>query len=226
MRISDRFRLSIASAVLLTFTVSGIASACVLTSKTINTEAGSCAAGGGTNCDSAATYGANGFTGSLTFSDAGANTIWDFICTKLPNSSTFTTFGGTYHLSLFNGATLLGSGTYTVTGGQTCGGLSNYAKPAAGVAITVPSSRVVQYTLSIEGVTSGSNAQAAFAGFASLRNEAFGSQYDVARSWVVPPPTNFIIPEAPFAILLPLSAGLLAAAFVMKRSGKATAIAA
>jgi hypothetical protein len=216
MKLSKRIRLAVASAAVLTFAVSGVASAWVLTAKTIDTEAGSCTAAGGPNCNSAAKYGPNGFSGTLTFSEPQTNTILDYICVRV-GSGAFTTFGGTYHLSIYDGATLLGSATYVVTAGQACTGTTKYAETGAGASITVPASKVVQYTVSIEGITAGASAQAAFAGFSSLRNDAFGARWDVARSYVVPPPTNFIIPEAPFAVLLPLSAGLLAAAYVMMR---------
>ena len=224
MRIPRQITLALASAAMLTIAISGIASACSLVSKTIDTEAGSCTIAGGSNCQSAATYGANGFTGTLTFKDnSGSTNIVDYICVPVGNPAVFKTFGGTYHLSLFNGSTQLGStATYTVTGGLTCG-----SKDAtSGVTITPPSSLTVSYRVSIDGITAGSSAQAAFGSNADIRNDAWGSFGDHVTSYTVPPPTNFIIPEAPLAILLPLSAGLVAAAFVMRRPRKAQVMAA
>lgn len=215
MRISRRLTLSIASAALLTVAMTGAAFACPLVSKTINTEAGSCTAAGGSNCQSAATYGANGFTGTLTFGDNnGSTNIVDYICTPQGNPATMKTFGGTYHLSLFNGASQIGStATYTVTGGLTCG-----SKDATtGVTMTPPASLTVTYHVTIDGITSGASAQAAFGAYNGVRNDAWGSFSDHVTSYTVPPPTNFIIPEAPFAVLLPLSAGLLAALFVVRK---------
>jgi len=216
MRISRRITLSLASAALLTVAMTGVAAACHLTAKTIDTEAGSCASGGGANCQSAATYGANGFTGTLTFSDnSGSTTIVDYIC--VPVSGVMKTFGGTYHLSLFNGATQLGStATYVVADGVTCG-----SKDATGgVTLTPPAGLTVTYHVTIDGVTAGASAQSKFGGYADVRNDAWGIFGDHVESYTVPPPTNFVIPEAPFAVLLPLSAGLLAAMFVVRKSRK------
>jgi len=218
MRISRRITLSLASAALLTVAMTGVAAACHLTSKTIDTEAGSCANGGGANCQSAATYGANGFSGNLTFSDnSGSTTVVDYICVPVGNPAVMETFGGTYHLSLFNGSTQLGStATYTVTGGLTCGD----KRATGGVSLTPPASLTATYHVTIDGITSGASAQAAFGGYADVRNDAWGIFSDHVTSYTVPPPTNFVIPEAPFAVLLPLSAGLLAAMFVVRKSRK------
>jgi hypothetical protein len=235
MRIKNRIAPALATAAVLAVTISGMVSAHsgaslltagafssyytgpALTSKTIDTEAGSCTGSGGTPCTAAAVYGANGFTGTLHFSGSGTATAWDYICVHTPAASSFKTFAGTFTFSLYNGTTLLGSATYAIAGGSSCTGSTNYAGSHAGITFTVPASGIVNYTISIAGITSGSSAQAAFSSFNSIRNEAFDSRCNVARSYSVPPPTNFIIPEAPFAVLLPLSAGLLAAAFVMRK---------
>ena len=231
MRILRRIAPALATAALLSITVSGMASATgslataatysapsgvSVVSKTIDTEAGSCGSGGGAACSSAAVYGASGFSGTLTFDTAGAVTAWDYICTHTPADASFKTFGGTYTFTAYDGTTSLGSVSYTIVGGNTCTGSTNYAAISAGLTFTVPASKVVNYTVSISGVTAGSIAQAAFAGFNSIRNEAF-TTCSHTRSYSVPPPTNFIIPEAPFAVLLPLSAGLLAAFFVIRK---------
>jgi hypothetical protein len=251
MRIMNRIATATATAAVLVACVAGVASAGggttttgpTLTSKTIDTEAGSCGANGGTNCNSAALYGANGFSGTLTFNGSGTVTAWDYICTNTPSNSAFKTFAGTYTFKVYDGSTLLGSTSYAVAGGQACTGSTNWAAGGTGLTFTVPASKTVGYTISIAGITAGASAQAAFAGSATIQNQAFNicntqalssvvlnggvvsscSCSGVARSWAVPPPTNFIIPEAPYAILLPLTAGLFAAAFVMRRSRSSVA---
>jgi hypothetical protein len=237
MRIMNRIVPAVVTATLLVVGVTGVASASggvslatsgtswtstgpSLTSKSIDTEAGSCTPAGGAACASAALYGANGFSGKLTFDTTGAVTAWDYICRHTPGDASFKTFGGTYTFTVYDGATSLGSTSYAVVGGLSCTGTANYAAAGTGLTFTVPASKVVSYTISITGITAGSSAQAAFAGYNSIRNEAY-TNCSQARSYSVPPPTNFIIPEAPFAVLLPLSAGLLAAAFVMRRPRKA-----
>ena len=235
MRIMNRIAPALATAALLAVSVSGLVSAhsgaSLLTagafgnyytgpspaSKTIDTEAGSCTGSGGAPCQAAAVYGANGFTGTLKFNGTGTATAWDYICAHTPGSGSFRTFGGTYTLTLYDGTTSLGSATYAVTGNLSCTGSTNYAGSHAGLTFTVPASGIVNYTISIAGITAGSSAQAAFSSFNSIRNEAYDGRCNVARSYSVPPPTNFIIPEAPFAVLLPLSAGLLAGVFVMRK---------
>jgi hypothetical protein len=74
----------------------------------------------------------------------------------------------------------------------------------------VPQDGTVDYRLAIEGITAGASAQAAFSTYNSIRNEAFDNQGGQARSISVNPPTNFIIPEVPFAALL-LVSGVAAA---------------
>jgi hypothetical protein len=228
--------LALAAATLLVLTLSGVAMAGssrllspgftatatgpAVVSKTIDTEKGSCSPDGGPACAAAAVYGPNGFTGSLTFTMTGNVTVWDYMCVSTPGDPTnFTTFGGTYTLTLFDGSTSLGSSTYLVPAGQSCAGLTNWGAGGSGVTFAVPASLTVGYTLSIQGITAGSNAQAAFSDFGSVQNNAVSASNCLcfARSHPVTPPTNFIVPEAPYAVLLPLSAVLVAAAFVVRR---------
>lgn len=240
MRIMTRIAPALATAALLTVALTGIASANSsllsastysysngpnIVSKTIDTEAGNCTPAGGAACASAAVYGANGFSGTILYDAAGVTTLWDYMCVHTPGTGSFVVFGGTYTISVYNGTTSLGSTTYTLTGGQDCSGYTNYAATKTGITFTVPASKTVSYTVSLAGVTAGSNAQATFASYNSILNAAFSSCNHV-HSYSVPPPTNFIIPEAPFAVLLPISAGLFAAAFVMRRSRKASEVAA
>jgi hypothetical protein len=187
---------------LLVLALASSASADVI-GKTITTEAG----------NGAALYTPNvGFTGTLTFSQAQIGTqvrVVDYICVHTPGDMQFKSFGGanrTYTLTLREGAATLGSATYDVTPGLDCTGNSPVGVTAAqGALITVPQDGTVDYRLLIEGVTAGASAQATFSSYNSIRNEVFDSGGGVARSASVPPPTNFIIPEAPFAVLLLVS---------------------
>ena len=240
MRISKRIGFSLAAAAVLTLSLAGVAAAGnpsylaagstsaftgpSLASKTIDTEAGSC----GSHCDSAAVYGANGFTGTLTFDSVGQVTVWDDICVHTPGTGPFVSYGGSYTLSLFDGATSLGSATYTVQNAVSCTAGANPVNTSTnpGLTFTVPASKTVSYTVSIAGVTAGSSAQAAFHTYNSIRNEAHAGNCSHTASNSVPPPTNFVIPEAPFAVLLPLSAGLAAAMYTMRRPRKLAGVAA
>ena len=179
-------------------------------SKSITTEAGNCTTAGTPECDAAALYTPNiGFTGTLTFSadQIGDQVrVVDYICVHTPGAAQFMTFGGTnrtYTLTLREGAATLGSATYDVTSGLECTGNAPVGVTAAqGALITVPADGTVDYRLAIEGITAGASAQAAFSTYNSIRNEAFDDQGGVARSQSVQPPTNFIIPEVPFAVLI------------------------
>jgi hypothetical protein len=253
MRISKRIALSAAAAALLTLSFSGIAFAEGVHFKTIDTVNGQCMDNNGHTtaaCSSAATYGANGFTGAMIFNHGGAAHIplmhvWDYICAHKPTdgSGTFNTIGGTYHLSLYTDSTfstLLGptpTATYTVGDGLECHDAKNQADPNStglgGATVQVPDCTVtnpsdpncdsthypIYYSLTIDGLNSAS-----FAAYDTIQNNAHTEDPGtyVARTGGVLAPTSFIVPEAPFAVLLPLSAGLLAAAFVMRRSRSAT----
>ena len=37
-------------------------------------------------CQGAALYGANGFTGTMTFGSTGDTTVWDYICVHTPGA--------------------------------------------------------------------------------------------------------------------------------------------
>ena len=197
---------------LLVLVVASSASAHVI-SKSITTEAGNCTTSGTSQCSAAAVYTPNiGFTGTLTFSSDQIGTqvrVVDYICVHTPGDAEFKSFGGanrTYTLTLREGAATIGSATYDVTAGLDCTGNAPVGvNTSAGALITVPADGTVEYRLLIEGVTAGASAQATFSSYNSIRNEVFDSGGGVARAQSVPPPTNFIIPEAPFAILLLLS---------------------
>ena len=207
---------------------SGIASAHIV-SKSINTEVGECTTAGTPECDAAAVYGANGFSGVLTFSADEANTtvkVVDFICVHTVGDAQFKSYAGSYTLTLTNGGAPLGSDTYTATGGLDCVGSTNPVGGSfatEGASITVPADLTVEYTVSISGITAGASAQAAFSSYNSIRNEAADSAGGHARAISVKPPTTFILPEVPFAALLVVTGGIAAALFLMRRSRKAGA---
>jgi hypothetical protein len=203
-------------------------------SKSITTEAGNCTTAGTPQCNAAALYTPNiGFTGTLTFSadEIGDQVrVVDYICVHTPGGAQFKSFGGanrTYTLTLREGAATIGSATYDVTPGLDCTGNAPVGVTAAsGALITVPADGTVDYRLAIEGVTAGASAQATFSSYNSIRNEAFDNQGGVARSISVQPPTNFIIPEAPLAVLLLLSGAVAVGLWLMvsrRRSVRVTA---
>jgi len=216
-----RLLLTVVAAGLLSLGFAGLASA-HLVSKSIVTETGECTTADTPECSAAAVYGPNGFTGTLTFSaDEAGDTVKvvDYICVHTPSDAAFKSFAGDYTLSLTNSGAPLGSGSYTATGGQDCAGSGSVAvSTSSGVEIVVPDDLTVEYTVSIAGVTAGAGAEATFASFNSIRNDAFDSAGGQARSISVKPPTNFIVPESPLAILLLLTGGAAAALFVVRRS--------
>lgn len=173
----------------------------------------------------AAVYGPDGFTGTLTFSaDEIGDTlkVVDYICVHTTSEGPFVAYsmGATYTLKLFEGATLLGQGTYAVTDGQECKSDNNAVVGAfttAGVQITVPADGTVTYAVKIAGLEPGATVEAAFSDYNSIRNRALDSQGGHADSESVKPPTLFIIPEAPLTVLLVLTGGLTAAWFVSRK---------
>jgi len=220
---------------LLVFTLAGLASAHI-TGKSIVTENGECMPGGeGTAaCTAAAVYGPNGFSGQIFFADdekGTTQTLYDYLCVHTPDSdpgtpNPFVSYGGTYQFVLTEGGAPVGNSTETVTGGVPCTD-GNNAVSAGGATIVVPADGSVDYTISIDGITSGTSAQAAFATYNSVLNRVVEKDGNQANSVSVKPPTNFQVPEAPLAILLLLTGGLGAAWFVSRRMrGAATPAAA
>ena len=138
-----------------------------------------------------------------------------------PGDASFKSFAGSYTLTLTNGGAPLGSDTYTATGGLECTGSADPVAGAFatdGASITVPADLTVEYTVAISGISAGASAQAAFAAYNSIRNEAADSAGGHARAISVKPPTTFIVAEVPFAALLILTGGIAAAWFVLRRS--------
>jgi hypothetical protein len=199
-------------------------------SKTILTTNGLCVNSGdpptladGTTPCGAAVYGADGFTGTITYSADEIGTsasVVDFMCTHTVGDATFKSFAGTYTLTIkTTGGATLATASEAVAGGQDCIDSSN---PTSGgsATFTVPATGVVQYSILISGVTS-QTCPTLFAGFNSIRNGALDlSDGSHANSpSVAPCGTPPFIPEAPFAALLVLTGGALAAVYVARRSG-------
>ncbi len=183
------------------------------TSKSIDTTTGECT---GEGCG-AAVYGTSGFSGRLFGS--GAASLSDYICTHHPGDGAFDSFGGTYTLTISSNGSQLAHGTYAVTGGINCTADSNAA--AGHVSFTYPASGSVDYTVWIQGVTSG-NAQATFSRFNSILNRVVSTTgADHANSpSVAPPGPGGEVPEAPAAALLILTGGLGTAWFLLRQRGR------
>lgn len=199
-------------------------------SKTILTTNGLCVNSGdpptladGTTPCGAAVYGANGFTGTITYSADEIGTtaqIVDFMCVHLASGGAFTSYGGTYTLTVKNtGGATLATSTETVANGTEC---TDAANPVTGTitSFTVPSNGVVDYSIMISGLTA-QTCQSAFSAYNSIRNGALDLQdgSHANSPSVAPCGTPPLIPEAPFAALLVLSGGALAVVYFMRRSG-------
>lgn len=199
-------------------------------SKTILTTNGLCVnsgdpptlADGVTPCG-AAVYGADGFTGTITYTADEIGTtaqVVDFMCVHTPGDNVFKSYGGTYTLTIKStGGATLATSTEVVAGGVDCTGAAN---PVTGSisTFTVPADGVVKYSIVISGLTA-QLCQAAFATYNSIRNGALdladGSHANSPS--VAPCGTPPFIPEAPFAALLVLTAGAFGALYVARRTG-------
>lgn len=228
-----RIALVLASALILLLASASVAFASIQ-SKTILTTNGLCVNSGdpptladGTTACGAAVYGPNGFTGTITYSadEIGTTaTLDDFLCTHATSDATFKSFAGSYTLTVKAGATL-GSGALLATDAETVTGptdCTDGANPVSGTinSFTVPAGGVVNYSILISGVTA-QNCQTTFAGFNSIRNQAF-DQADgshAASPSVAPCGPGTSVPEVPFAGLLVLTSALGAAAFVARKQG-------
>jgi hypothetical protein len=180
---------------------------------------------GGHPCG-AAVYTPDGFTGSINFTadEIGDEvTLVDYICVHTPGGGSFKSFAGSYTLTIdFDTGTT--STSYTVDGDEDCTADANSVSDgfASGVTFTVPADGSVAYWVEIAGVEPGTDAQQTFASYNSILNRVVGDGIGQAHSVSVKPPTTFIIPEAPLTVLIVLSGGLLATAFVMRRMRRTT----
>jgi hypothetical protein len=208
--------LALLAAIALTFVVSGIAFAHI-ESKTINTTTGDCSPGE-SDCGSFV-YGATGITGTITAS--GEELIVDYLCTHTPGDAAFKSYGASYTLTLYVSGAVVGTDSYTATGGQDCiDGNNAVSGSTEGVAYDFGAGTTVQYSLLIGGVTAA-NCPTTFptSTFNSTLNRVFDpADGSHANSQSVPPcgpPVE--IPEAPASALLLITGGLLAGAFVIRR---------
>jgi hypothetical protein len=193
-------------------------------SKTIDTTTGECekvnelpVLVGGGDCG-AAVYGTDGFTGHIYGSGSGP--IVDYICIHLQNAGSFTSYGGTYTFTVYDGdGNVIGTTTEMVTGGQACT-TGNNAVTSGSVNVDFDAnSGVVSYSVSIEGVNAG-NATDTFTGDNSILNRVVGLGDGQANSASVAPPSPVAeVPEAPASVLLVVTAGLGSLAFIARRRG-------
>ena len=230
VRHRGRFFAALGSATVVVFAVVGVVSADI-SSKTINTTNGECVNSGdpptlgdGTTPCGAAVYGPNGFSG--TIHATGDETIVDYICVHLPGNGPFTSYGGAYTLTLYDsGNAVIGTTSETVTAGIECtDGLTQNAVTSGSINLDFDAyGGVVKYSVSIVGVTPA-NAQNTFSAYNSIRNGALDllNGTHANSPSVAPPGPPGEIPEAPAAILLVASAGLVTMLFVGRRRVAAT----
>ena len=219
------------------FALSGMAAANVK-AKTLDTTA--CTSDATQQC---ATYGADGFTGTITFSGDQVThnvNLIDILCVNPVNQSgSFnslgldsgaatgaTGFSATYHLTV-NGTNL---GSYTVPSGQNCSDtLYNPFLSISGVAFKIPGvpnvDETVSYSLLIDGITAA-NANTVFGNkgvnFNSILNKIYekdGTTVSQENSLSVGPPEGpgTPVPEAPLTILLLGTGGLTAVWYVSRK---------
>jgi hypothetical protein len=224
-----RAALVFASALILLLASASFAFASIQ-SKTILTTNGLCVNGGNpptladgvTECG-AAVYGPNGFTGTITYSADEIGTTAqadDFMCVHLTSGGAFTSFSGTYTLTISSTSNVvLATSTETVAGGTDC---TDGANPVTGTinTFTVPATGVVNYSILISNVTA-QNCQSLFSSFNSIRNQAYDLQdgSHAASPSVAPCGPGTSVPEVPFAGLLVLTSALGAAVFVARKQG-------
>jgi len=215
-----------AIAIVLTLLMAGVVSAAsTVTSKTINTSTGECtkdAQGnpvlvGGGDCGSA-TYGATGFTGHIYGSGTGS--LSDYMCVHTPGGGQFLSFGTTYTFTVYDSNNgVIATTTETVNPGQDCAGDTNWVTAGSLANVNFDANGgVVAYSILITNpnVTSAT-AQSTFSSYNSIRNAVFADSGHARAASVAPPGPPGDVPEAPAAILLVLTAGAVALAFVARR---------
>ena len=228
-----RLPLAIALTGTMLFALTGVALANP-TSKTIDTAA--CTSNPAEQC---ATYGIDGFTGTITFAadEVGVEIhVLDVICVNPVNGGgSFNTVGinsgvatgasgstATYHLTI-DGNVLA---PYTLPSGQDCsdGHYNPFIDVPGGRAFT-PSTATVSYSLLLDGVTDGN---AAFGdkgvNFNSILNKIYepadnATGVVTANSPSVGPPEGPppVVPEAPLTILLLGTGGLTSLWYVSRK---------
>ena len=151
-----------------------------------------------------------GFSGTITGDANSSASLVDYICIGTI-SQQFVPYAGTYTFKVYDGSTLLGSATEAVAATPDCTGNNNAA--TGSVSFTFPASGVVNYTLAISGITSSNVTTLCPEDCHSVKNRVFGTDGSHADSLSVGviggPPVN--VPEAPYAILLVITGGLVVA---------------
>lgn len=171
-------------------------------------------ADGTTPCE-AALYGPEGFSGTIRYGSDQAGSqahLVAFICALRTGASANEAVIGTYRLSLSGSGLGSLSYSYPVTEQAPCANSNaqGWRPPLDNIpTFAVPGDGVVVYSLSIEG-SSAADAHLRFAPFGSVRAHALDfdddQDSDAESPGVPPPPPPPVIPEAPLAILLVLSA--------------------
>jgi hypothetical protein len=221
------------------FALTGIALANPV-SKTIDTTA--CTSNPAEQC---ATYGADGFTGTITFSaDQAGDTVMlaDVICVNpIGVQGDPATGGGFNTVGITGGVATGASGSsaeytltldghtyapYTVDSGFSCSdGQYDIFGDIAGVSFVVPADLTVDYSISITGVTDGN---AAFGDKGVRFNSILNKLYEQAgnpngsvsvNSPSVGPPEGPppVVPEAPLTVLLLLTGGVTTMWYVSRK---------
>ena len=237
-----RLPIAIALTGILIFALSGIALAAGTLSKTIDTANCTSAGNTGAQC---ATYGADGFTGTITFGNSAAGdtvTIADVICVNPVGVTGDDTTGGGFKTVGIDGGSATADvgfsatytltldgvfiGTYTIPSGQDCSnGHYHIFTDTPGFAFTVPADLTADYSLTIDGVVDGN---AAFGDKGDKFNSLLNKIYEVAgnpngevtaNSPSVGPPENPppVIPEAPLTVLLLATGGLTSVWYVSRK---------
>jgi hypothetical protein len=240
-----RLPLAIALTGIMVFALAGVATAFV-TSKTIDTTTGECTkdangngilVGGGACGD--AVYGADGFTGHITFdaSEAGHTvSLVDIFCVHTAGGvGSFNSLGvdgsgnvtgdpgssADYTLTITD-TSGSATGSYNIVSGKDCSDtLYNPFVDVSGLSWTI-SDLTVSYSLLIDGITADNAASAFGDSFNSVLNKIYekdGTQVTQQNSASVgapsgPPP---VVPEAPLTVLLLGTGGLTSVWYVSRK---------
>jgi len=159
-----------------------------------------------------------GFSGTISGTANSTATVVDYICVGFTGEQ-FKPFAGTYTFKVYDGATLLAqTSSETVAATPDCTGNNNAA--TGGITFTFPASGVVNYTLAISGISAANVGTICPEGCHTIKNRAFtvsdGSHADSASVGVIGGPAA-VVPEAPYASLLVVTGGLIAAFLAFRR---------